>query len=716
MEFVNELKPEFMGMHSLVRFSPHNSGSRGTMSSAHIAQHLVIEGLEEPYVHTGVLQEFGKHTLNVKMPYSGKILKIIPRYPVGAAHDSLEFNPETIVIYEIDNINEDDPSLPRETAIDYFTLPHYASYHQTFGFTYEQKEGMSRLVPGAHIRKGTVFLDTPAVKENNSYTFGVNLETAFMSTPGVSEDGMVIAKSALPKLGFKTFDKRVVEFGSKSFPLNLYGTTTEYKPFPDIGSRIRDDGVLMVLREYDSETSPVDMSVYDVLEIDHIFDDVTYVRGGGAGKIIDIKVISNNLPRTLLPEPMKGHVDKYKGALLKFYHEIVETEKQLRRENKRKFGEDNLRLTPAFSNLVTYALAITNHPDTSNPRRGAQNLNLTHKRQPLDEYRIEFVIEYDLIPAEGGKLTDCHGGKGVIVKIMDDEDMPVDVAGNRAELILGPEAVISRMNLGRLFEHYVNAVARDMTNYVKNTLGVHNGIGLDDVAMLDPKKVATVYDRLLKLYSIASPIQYETFSNLAQPERLEHIYDILNDKVMLFMPVGDPRPPVDVMVELEKEFKPVRGPVTYTGLTGKRVTTEEAIRIAPLYIMHLEKTPDDWSAVSSPKLQLFGVPATPIRSEKYRYPYRMSPVRAIGETEARIYTLLGPEIMAELMDRSNNTQSQLNIIWSILNADKPTNIDRILDPEHIQIGNTKPLALLKHILMCAGIEIAYEPGKLWEKK
>lgn len=712
MKFVNELKSEFMGMHSLVRFSPHNSGSRGTMSSSHLGQHLAISGTEEPYVHTGVLQEFGKHTLSVKMPHSGRILKVIPRYPVGIAEGSLSFNPETLIIYEVENINSGRPDLPSETAIDCFTIPHHASYHQSFGFTYEDRNGFHRITPGAYIREGTVFRDSPAVKDNHSYTYGVNLETAFVSTPGVSEDGIVISKSTLNKLGYKTYDVRVVEFGSNSFPLNLYGTPTEFKPFPDIGSRIRDDGVLMVLREYDSEIAPIDMGIYDVLEPDHIFDDVTYVRGGGEGTIVDIKVVSNNLPRTNLPTSMTPHMEKYRIAYQKFFLSIIETEKKLRIENKRKFGEDNLRLTPNFSNLVTYALAMTNHPVSRDTRRGSQNLNLTHKRQPLDEYRIEFVIEYDFTPAMGGKLTDSHGGKGVIVKIMEDDEMPVDKNGNRAEIILGPEAVISRMNLGRLYEHYFNGVARDVTQQVKSIVGVQGGISLDDMAIVDRAKVEQAWHLLMSLYKITSTKQYEEFSLFGPSEIVEHVHDVVNDKVYLFMPMDDPKSVVDMVQELEATFKPLRDTVTYKGFNGNVVETVDPVRIAPLYMMLLEKTPDDWSAVSSSKLQLFGVPATPIRSEKYRYPYRMSPIRGIGETEARIYELLGADILAEMMDRSNNTQSQHHIIWNLLNADKPTNIDTIIDREEVEYGNTKPLSLFKHILLCSGIEVVYEKGEL----
>lgn len=41
----------------------------------------------------------------------------------------------------------------------------------------------------------------------------------------VTEDGILVAKDCLTRFEFKTFDKRIVEFGSQQYPLNLYQNT-----------------------------------------------------------------------------------------------------------------------------------------------------------------------------------------------------------------------------------------------------------------------------------------------------------------------------------------------------------------------------------------------------------------------------------------------------------------------------------------------------------
>jgi hypothetical protein len=391
----NELATELLSIHALNPFGQYNSSSRSTMFASHICQRLVTEESDEKIIQTGLEQEFGKYTFKIKMPEDGKIIKIIHRYPHGVDQNSLNFNPETIVIYEVSKTN----------VIDYFTIPYHASYHQYFGFKYDKKPDIGNILPGNYIKKDTVFADTPSVAENNNYKFGINANVAFMSLPSVSEDGFMVSRDFLKRLKFRIYEKRTVEFGSNNFPLNMYGTKDNYKPFPDIGDYIRDDGILMMLRSYDNDLMPIEISKLDTMEPDFIFDKGVYVRGG-KGRIVDIRVISNNSPNKQLPEKMCEHINKYERALLKFYNDIIQTEEQIRHDRKRKYSDGEVKLSPKFHRLLVESLAITNW----NGDKLKQNLTLLHRKNPIDEYSIEFTVEYVIEPNIGFKLTDCHGG------------------------------------------------------------------------------------------------------------------------------------------------------------------------------------------------------------------------------------------------------------------------------------------------------------------
>jgi hypothetical protein len=329
------------------------------------------------------------------MPADGKILKVIHRYPTGIDQNSLAHNPETIVIFENNETKE----------IDCFSIVDYNKFHLFFGYSYRFRDNISRIRSGAFIAKGTVFASPPSVGDNNEYKFGFNAKAAFMSLPAVSEDGVIIRKGFLEKLSFKVYETRTIEFGSANFPLNVYGSINNYKPFPDIGEYIREDGVLMALRDYDVGLSPVDTSISDTIEIDYIFDKLMFTRAG-KGRVIDIKVNKNPAVQEKTPGVITKFLDRYECALNKYYRELVDFETKLRNENRNKYGIDKLKLGRNLHKLLTEAYVGL---DIASEKH-KQALTLLYRKSVLNEYRVTFTIEYDLVPTVGYKLTCVSGG------------------------------------------------------------------------------------------------------------------------------------------------------------------------------------------------------------------------------------------------------------------------------------------------------------------
>lgn len=64
----------------------------------------------------------------------------------------------------------------------------------------------------------------------------------------------------------------------------------------------------------------------------------------------------------------------------------------------------------------------------------------------------------------GDKLAGRHGNKGVISRILPEEDMPFDQDGNPVDIILTPLGVPSRMNLGQILETHLG-LAAEMLGY-----------------------------------------------------------------------------------------------------------------------------------------------------------------------------------------------------------------------------------------------------------
>lgn len=689
----NELRPDLMSVCALNPWPGHDSSSRIQMFASHLGQKLVIAGATERRCQTGLEAEFAKYTFSVKMPCDGRVIKVIHRYPKTVGKDSISINPQTVVIYENEQTNE----------IGIINIPLYCSYHQYFGFEYKSKPAINKLINGQFIAKDTIFMDSPAVTDDGGYKYGAEINMAFMSHPAVSEDGIMISRDVLPKFKFKIYENRVVDWGSKKFPLNVYGDAENFKPFPEIGEYIKDDGVLMILRNFDKNLSPVEQSIYDLMEPDYIFDKAIYVTGGG-GKIVDIRVHHEDSIQSPTPMGMEVQIDKYDKARKTFYNEIISEYKRLK-----KSKGDSLVLTPEFSRLIVEGLTAVDTGEN-------QKINKLYRHTPIDDYRVEFVIEYEITPDIGFKLTDCHGGKGVICYIAEPHEMPVDAEGNRADIVMDANSTVSRMNIGRMYEHYINAASRDTTKKIISMVTdditdkrIYNK--LLNIFDVDKARFLSIYNYLMGYYSIVSPKMFSYFSSeINDQEQFDHLYSVIKDGIFLYLPTDNAPESNEIIKQLQEHYRPVYGPVSYIGSSGNKVTTKTPVRISSLYVMLLEKIGDDWAAVSSGKLQHFGILSQLTKSDKYSQPTRNQAVRAIGETEARIFvSYCGQKLVAEIMDRNNNPLTHKTSVWNILNSEHPTNIPYIVDRNLIPLGGAKPIQLVNHITLTGGFRFTYKP-------
>lgn len=700
----NQLTPEILSIHALNRFTPYNAPARGVMFSSHFSQRPVINGSEPNLIQTGVEDEFGKYTFNIKMPEDGTIVKVIQRYYSGRDENAINFNPETLVIYRSDKTGQ----------YDYFTIPYHANYGSVFGFKYNQKPAIRRLTTNASFQKDEIFADSPAVKGDSNYTYGANLNVIVMSHPNVGLDGYVINRNALKKFGFKVYETRTVEFGSNTFPLNINGTPGgPYLAFPEIGSYTREDGLLMALRKIDPIMSPANMSIYDVCEVDYRFDQRVYLRPG-RGRVVDLTVTKSDNVNRQLPEQMTKQLTKYNEANQRYHRTIVETFLTLEHEHRRLRKIAKLKISPKLQRLIVEAMANINH----DAARHKQSLSLVYRKEPLDGWRMTFVVEYDIVPDRGFKFTCTNGGKGVVCRVEEPENMPVDEDGNVADLITGPDSVPGRMNLGRLYQPYFNGAARDVFRSALEAMGLPRRFvpnpawEMSNLEALGPKRIQAAMALILKYYQIVSPETCQFLQD--EEEQKEFLLNAINEGVMYnFFPITSQVQYDQAVIEIEKNFKLTYGPVSYVDKSGRRVVTKENFRISPNYMMLLDKIADAWLSVCIGKLSNFGTLAPMNHVDKHASPWHKTPPKTIGETEARTYAdYCGPEMIAELMDRSGSIRSQRSVSRSILKAEKPTAIEEVVNRNFVPLGNSRQLQMFNHMSMCAGFELVYRPEEL----
>lgn len=79
----------------------------------------------------------------------------------------------------------------------------------------------------------------------------------------------------------------------------------------------------------------------------------------------------------------------------------------------------------------------------------------------------------------GDKMAGRHGNKGIVSKIVRQEDMPFLADGTPVDIVLNPLGVPSRMNLGQIFEAVLGAAGKKLG--VKFATPIFDGAKLDDL-------------------------------------------------------------------------------------------------------------------------------------------------------------------------------------------------------------------------------------------
>lgn len=689
----NEYDPELVGIHSMVSFIQHVSSSRSQMFSSHYTQRVGLLHPDKPHILSGTEFMMAKYALNGKLNERCKIIRIIPR--CGDPYTKMKLPnmgnsyPETMIIYETES-----------GVFDCVVINYYETYHTHFGFKNVFTKDLKNLTIGDTIEPDTVLTTPPSIVDGE-FCYGKNLNMAFITNPAVAEDGVLISKSAAKSLSYAAYDKRDIILGKAGYPLNTYGDDNNYKIFPDIGEYVNDTSAIMFKRRVSHSNkvttgkvgankmcdTAVSMNLFSTRKVEHYFDEGVYIVRPNA-RVIDIKVF-NNANNAVIPPQMTGQLNLYRDAMLTYCRSIVaaydEVIKMLR--NKYHSFKEAMHLGDEFVNQYVHAMMLLENAETGRPK-------LSHKLDPADEYRIEITTESILTPKIGGKLTDKYGSKGVICHIEEDDRMPVDERGIRADIIMDPSSTIARMNVGKLYESYYSCGVVDINRYLKQNK--------------DKLTHDQMFDYVLGFTKIVSPPHYNSLLQIT--DKHSYVDHILETGFRLFFPSNNPADDPTAVQELETSvYKPHFGKVTYTGYDGRKITTSENVRISPMYIMVLQQIANEFLSVASSSLQHFGMPGPTTKSQKFAKPYKANPVRNVGETESRLYlSYLGRDAMAELLDRTLNIETHKEIYKSLLTVQQPTNTTVLIDRAKMPFNHNKPLTLLTHLMASAGIKIVYE--------
>ena len=90
-----------------------------------------------------------------------------------------------------------------------------------------------------------------------------------------------------------------------------------------------------------------------------------------------------------------------------------------------------------------------------------------------------FIVQKRKI-SEGDKMSGRHGNKGVISKILPQEDMPYMEDGTPVDIMLNPQGIPSRLNIGQVLEVHLGMAAKKLGVHVATP--VFDGVTSEDLA------------------------------------------------------------------------------------------------------------------------------------------------------------------------------------------------------------------------------------------
>jgi len=147
---------------------------------------------------------------------------------------------------------------------------------------------------------------------------------------------------------------------------------------------------------------------------------------------------------------------------------------------------------------------------TNKKTKKPSNEKYTHRGISVKGIRIVFKIEQELKIGLGDKLCNRYGNKGIISLIEKDELMPKTPWGESLDIILNPLGVISRMNMGQIYEMYCGLISRYMADQIAGGLTKTQSVALFSTVMkaLDTSSNAKFSTQFINNLKNLSAAQY----------------------------------------------------------------------------------------------------------------------------------------------------------------------------------------------------------------
>lgn len=469
---------------SLIPFLEHDDANRALMGSNMMRQAVPLVNPESPIVGTGIEAYVAKDSRNLIIAEGDGVVEYVD-------------SEEIIIRYDF---NEEEKFISFTDEIKTYKLPKFQKTNQSTCIN------LKPLVKkGDRVTKGDIITEGYATQDGE-LALGRNLKVAFMPWKGYNfEDAIVISERIVREDMFTSIHieehqlevrdtKRGVEELTSDIP-NVSETATkdlDENGIIRIGAYVKPGDILIgkITPKGESDPSPEEKLLRAIFgeKAGDVKDASLKASPSTNGVVIDKKLFAKtikdrktkNQDKVLLEKidaEFNENVAALKSKLIDKLFTIVngKTSQGVKDNFNNDIIPKGTKFTQKQLNEVDF---LTVNPSKWTTDKKKNNL--------IEKVLFNFIIEYKHIEGEarrerlnisigdelpagiiqlakvylaskrkirvGDKLAGRHGNKGILAKIVREEDMPFMEDGTPVDIVLNPLGVPSRMNLGQIYE------------------------------------------------------------------------------------------------------------------------------------------------------------------------------------------------------------------------------------------------------------------------
>ena len=482
----------------LIPFLEHDDANRALMGSNMQRQGVPLLTSESPLVGTGLEARVARDSRAVICSESnGKVASVTANQIVVTKDGSLPEGKKKI---------KHDP----ENDVHVYELRKFMRSNASTCIN--QKPIVKK---GQSVKKGDVIADGPNT-EKGELALGRNVLVAFMSWNGYNfEDAIMISKRVVKDDIYTSIHIDEFEIGARDTKLGPEEITRDIPNVSEealqnlgsdgvirIGAEVKPGDILVgkITPKSETELAPEERLLRAIFgeKAADVKDTSLTVPSGTYGIVMDVKVSSKKeVQRTkmtpseskrqqkMIGEDYKKRKDDLHEQLTAALSNILLNEKipldvvnaqtgeiiipanrKITKQLLRKLAGvyNHVEIDPSpIRNKIHEIIGQFEHKFVDLDNERDQNLGRIESGDDIDPGIIKQVKVYIASKRKlsvGDKMAGRHGNKGVVAKIVPEEDMPYLADGTPVDIVLNPLGVPSRMNVGQVLETHLGVAAK----------------------------------------------------------------------------------------------------------------------------------------------------------------------------------------------------------------------------------------------------------------